>query len=103
MSLLGERVLNCPLRMCHAGSGKRLVGRGEKEVVARLLVRFLKGSKSTNEGRILLTEGYRYLSLCLTVIQEPDCFHDIFHRCFSERVAKRLSITIGANYNNNSS
>lgn len=69
MSLLGEIVLNCPLRMCHAGSGKRLLGTGEKEVVARLLGRFLKGSKSTHEGRILLIEGYRYLSLCLIVSQ----------------------------------
>lgn len=67
MNLLGEIVLNCPLKMCHAGSGKRLVGRGEKEVVARLLDKFLKGSKSTHEGRILLIEGYRYMSLCLIV------------------------------------
>lgn len=53
--------------MCHAGSEKRLVGRGEKEIVARLLDRFLKGSKNTYEGRILLIEGHRYLSLCLIV------------------------------------
>lgn len=67
MIVLGEIVLDCPLRMCHTGSGKRLVWRGEKEVVATLLDKFLKGSKSTHEGRILLIEGYRYLSMCLTV------------------------------------
>lgn len=53
------------------------------------------------EGRIkFYSWGLQYFFPCLTATQQPDCFQDIFLRCFSQTVAKRLSIIIDINCNN---
>ena len=94
-----ERLLNYFLRTCRVGSGRE-EAREEISGMVAWQVSEMKQKHSRRQNSIF--EGYRYLSLCLTVSQKPDCFQDIFHRCFAERVAKRWSFTTDSNYNNNS-